>query len=119
MTIDPEFYDLMPSTITIQRWTGEDSFGNNTYGTGEVIEHVRIEMDQRQMATTLKWQGTAMASTRQLATVIMDYIDPPYGAGDLVTLPNGNAVRIFNAEVHYDERGPYYQQLTLENNQEG
>lgn len=119
MTIDMAFFGLMPVYATVQRKTGADAFGNDTFATGEQVP-CRVEQLTRTVQVSVADGEAVMASPGDSVQLIIDFYDPPFTEGDRVTLPYGTTTRVMTVisqVVEYDENGPYYQFLTCQNNQ--
>ena len=120
MTIDPELLELMPVTVSIYPMTGQDDFGNNVYGPS-VRYRARIEALSSTMLVATSDGGTTLARPGTATTVYIDFIAPPIAEGSKITFDEGGSTitaRVVAQNVHYDEDGPYYQELTCQNNQE-
>lgn len=120
MTIDPEFFELMPVVLSISEYTGQDAFGNNTYG-APTTHRARVESLNATMLVTTADGGTALARPGESTTLIIDYVEPQIVEGSKVEFDEGGrtrTLRVTSQIVHYDENGPYYQELTCANNQE-
>lgn len=115
--MDPEFYELMPNTIAVKRYTGEDSFGNNTYGTSANFL-CRIDDHQRQLGGGASRSGTMVQASSLTTTIYTDYTTPPFTVRDHITLPDGSTPSITNVQVEYDEVGPHHQVITCEDTRE-
>lgn len=117
MTIDPEFFELMPSTITVERYSGEDAYGNNTYLAPE-FHRCRIDNYNLASGGGAVRSGTVITPVRVVTTIITDYTEPPFTVRDRITLPDGRSPTITSAVVEYDEVGPYHQTITCEETRE-
>lgn len=117
MAIHPELFDLMPSYVQWERYTGTDSVGNNTYAAARTVQ-CRLEPIASTMSVTSSQDSTAVAQVGVSVRIIADLTTPYFKALDRVTLPDDTQVRIVTASLYYDENGPYYQEANCENNQE-
>jgi hypothetical protein len=118
MTIDPELLELMPTLVDIYPWTGEDTVGNNTYGTA-VRRNSRLENLTKDMAVTTAQGDTVIATMGDSVQVIIDYCEPIIEAGSkVVVVASTRTMRVVSQTIEYDENGPYYQSLQCQNNQE-
>lgn len=118
MTIDPAFLELMSATVVMNRLTGEDSFGNNTYDDDETVM-ARVETLSATLKVGASRVGTTVGDPGRSVTLLMDYTEPAFTQGDKATISDTGVVyRVVAVNVEWDERGPYYQALTCENIQE-
>lgn len=118
MTVDPELLELMQTPVSIERFTGVDGFGNNTYATAMGYT-CRVENFKRSTNVGTSKHGSAVAAIEASCELIMDYIDPPFGVKDRVTLATRPTMEVTEVTIVDDENGPYYQSLACSNNQEG
>ena len=105
ITIDHDLLDLMPSTVTIERWTGYDEYGQREYGTPFQVQ-CRIEGRVRKIVAIDGQERVSMA-TIYLAE------SPGLSPNDRITLagytpPQPNVLAI---EKQNDENGPYYEAI--------
>ena len=117
MSFDPEFLELMTQEVVIARYTGEDSYGNNTYDTAFLY---RCRIDTYNNASGGgPWRGGTVATpTRVTTNVILQYVTPVFTVRDKVTLPDGRTPTITNVAVEYDEDGPHHIVLSCEETRE-
>lgn len=100
-------------------WTGQDAHGNNTYG-ADCVLYVFPEQPTQSM-TTSEQTGEMTYPTGLAATtrVIADFVSPsglaPQGT---ITLATGLTYTVVEVATHYDENGPYYQELQCSQNME-
>lgn len=112
MTIDPAFLELMPTSIDIARFTGDDAYGNHTYGL-PTTHRCRIDSRVRGVGGT---RATGTVATKAVTTYIIyiDWVEPPYTPQDKLTMPDGSNPKITTVTMHYDERGPHHLVISAE-----
>lgn len=111
--------DLQP-TITLQQWTGEDSFGKKTYATAQSLRAI-VEEKQKSFKTD---QGQDAVSKTYIA--VLEPIDAatasagytrknPVDERDLITLPDGTTGPILDVDglVNGATGVPFYSQIYL------
>ena len=106
-TVDRELLELMIDTITVERQTGFDEYGQRSYGAPFVLEHCRIEGRTRRV---MAQNGTEKVSS---VTVYLSET-PGLTPLDRVTLPAPwvpTQPEILSVERQSDENGPYYEAI--------
>lgn len=109
--MEQELYELLASQVTFNRYTSEDTYGNNTYGSNEVASCRIDSVDNRfGMATSQDQQPSA---TVQEYTLITDITPTLFAVRDKATLPDGAITFVRNVRVEYDEVGPHHVVMTV------
>ena len=110
MTLPADFLAVMQLAY-YQPFEGEDQWGNNTYGS-ECALHVRLEPESVSMNTSATDSGEIAPTTERNVQLIADYVSPNGVAVKGKITVNDFEYRITGVTTHYDEHGPYYQDLT-------
>lgn len=108
---------MMPMVITVERLTGKDAFGNNTYAAASRRINARPESPTTTMEGTTADAGATQAASPDTVRLIIDYRAPGVNPGDRVNF-DGKQYRIVSRETVWDETAPYYQDITCSNNKE-
>lgn len=117
MTLPSELLQVMQEAV-YNPWTGTDAHGNNTYG-ADCVLYVFPEQPTQSMTTSPKDGGATFPTEEVTSRVIADYVSPdglaPQGT---LTLATGLTYTVVQVATHYDENGPYYQELQCSQNME-
>lgn len=116
MTIHPELLAVMQAA-QYMAFTGTDGAGNNTYA-GAYPVKVRMEGPTHSMLTSSSEGDPTSPTEEQNVTLLADYVGAGMQAKGRILAPDGITYRIITVKTHYDENGPYYQELTCTKNTE-
>lgn len=115
MPIETDLLALMFDTVQIASRTGQDQYGQSTYGSNLPYQ-CRIEYDDRPM------EMPTVSSANRAGAALLEHV---YVAGvnifigqwivvainDRVTLPDGRILSIKQVKRFSDDRGPYYTEI--------
>lgn len=107
--LEREFLDCLISQVTINRYLGEDEFGNNSYGDDELAS-VRQDSVRFSMSSERSIDRTAH-DVISIYTLITNITPEPFKVRDRVTI-NGVVTYTSAVEVEYDEDGPHHVVIT-------
>lgn len=99
ISVDPDLRALMPHTITLRPWAGQNEFGEPTFGAPVTIQ-ARVEQAVR-LVRAVDGQERVSMVTIYLASPTT--IDPR----SQITLPDGSAPPIMAITAIPDENGAY------------
>lgn len=116
MTIHPELLAVM-QTAQYEAFTGTDGAGNNTYDAARPVK-VRMEGPSDSMVTSSSEGDPTSPTEVRTAVLLADYVGDGMSAKGRILAPNGITYRITEVKTHFDENGPYYQELTCTTNTE-
>lgn len=102
MSFDPEFFELMPFSVTYKPKATEDEYGDETYGDPVEIEHARI-------VTKRRFIRTASGDEREVNTSITTGGYFGVEENGLMILEDGSEHVIQVVETFPDEEGPHHQ----------
>lgn len=103
MSLEPDFLEMMPHTVTVRPKTGVDRYGKNTFGTA-LTYPARIEGGNRLVVTP---QGEEKVATRRVFVGAAVVVSPE----DELELPAGynpQKPRILRADRVDDEDGHHH-----------
>lgn len=95
------FTDLMPSTVTVERITGRDTYGQPTFGTALGPFQARVNNVQRNVI------GPSGQMVVAKGRAWLDTVEP-FTVNDRVTLADGSQPTLLNVNQVPDENGPAY-----------
>ncbi len=104
--VDPELWEVMPSTITWEAVTGRDAWGHFTYAAPELIDHCNVSFKLEEVLSadgteTIKAGTVIIGTTKTLSGKVIQI-----GINDRITLPDGvTHPRILMANSLDDETG--------------
>lgn len=116
MTIHPELLAMM-QTAQYMAYTGQDGAGNNTYDAARPVK-ARMEGAEQSMVTSSQEGDPTSPTEIRTVTILADYVGDGMLAKGCILAPDGVTYRITAVKTHYDENGPYYQELTCTTNTE-
>ena len=98
MTIESDYLELMPDTITITPSSATDMYGKRTYGGTPTTTRGR---------TSNKQELLRDAAGREIVTTgrFYCYGNPTVSIGDRLTLPDGSTPIILSIDTNVDETG--------------
>jgi hypothetical protein len=108
MSWDPEFDDLLSEEVKRRPYTGQDGYGQPTFGASSKVQ-CRIvykpEIIRRRGA------GEATGAIREIVAAAKVYCRAVEGWGlrDQITLPDGRQPSILEVRTYPDEDGPHHQ----------
>ena len=114
MTIHPELLAVM-QTAQYMAYTGQDGAGNNTYGGPSPVK-VRMEGPTQSMRTSSSEADPTSPTEQRNVVLLADYVGDGMQHKGRILAPDGITYRIEEVKTHYDENGPYYQELTCTTN---
>lgn len=110
MPLDADFHAMLETTFSLERYTGQDTFGNNTYGSSEDIQG--IQQSSNEVFAPGPVEGRAIGQPYTEVELLTDF----YGikVRDKITPPDlGIPVYVTKVTTHQDETGEdLYQELT-------
>lgn len=100
MTFEPEFEDLMPSTVQVAKRSSQSLYGVPTFGT-DVAVLCRVEHSPRMVRTV---------DNREVVSSVRVYTAGPIDVDltDRLTLPDGSQPQIIRVDNANDETGPHH-----------
>lgn len=93
------FVDMMATTVTVERLTGRDTYGNPTYGAPQGPYAARVNNVQRNVI------GPDGQMVVAKGRAWLDTVDP-FTVNDRVTLADGSKPILLNVNQVPDELGP-------------
>lgn len=103
MTIDSEFLDLMPHTVSIAHLSSRDAYGVPTYGTATSYR-ARVVKKAEMVRDT---SGADVVSTTQVWLYGTSSVTPE----SQITLPDATTPKILMVETYADEDGYHHDKV--------
>lgn len=100
---------FLKSTITLYAKTGEDSYGRETYGTGQEIKRVYVEIPRRSALSDL---GERKADTLFIVHDVMKSTPATYTKGDKVAYA-GQEFYVREAQLLPNPETPHHWEVRL------
>jgi hypothetical protein len=107
VSFEPEFLELMESTVTIFQATTKDFYGDSTFAASGQRMRAHITYKTSRVANNTGEPQTASA------TVILAGVVPNLDPVDKVVLPDGQARRVLDQTTYFDEDGPHHTTLKV------
>lgn len=102
------FDDVLPDSITVEPWTGQDAQGKPTFGAAVLIPHARVVRGKRMFRDATGQDVYAQAVVYAGADLIA------IGPKDRVTLPDGTQPPVLGRPLVYpDETGSKVQTVAF------
>lgn len=106
MPFDPEFLELMPSTVSISTRTAHNNYGEATYSTVVTKYRARVVAAPR-------FVRTASQEVVEIATEVWVASTKAIDTKAKITLPDGTTPPIVTADTYPDQFGNHHVKLGL------
>jgi hypothetical protein len=114
MGLDNDFLSMLTHEVTLYRYMGQDTVGNNTYASGVSIPAFITETNRNfAPVDTQNRQRVAPASGSRLITDA-----EAIKVGDKIVLPDGEVTYVTGAQTFKDEAEDLMQNVDVETEQE-
>ena len=109
MSLEPELLEMLNATVSWEKCTGKDQYGNRTYAAPVPVDVFMGSLERRRGGNGQRQIETGMPQPFSGALVLD--LTPAFTAYDKITLPNTNVVWVYEVVIESEENGPHHQEV--------